>query len=211
MGVSRHESSGYRYHTGDHQQEFLGYGNHQESSSPRFPIAGNTQVNQRSHGNSPVNHPGGAYGYNVAHKSREKRQPRPRSSHENIGRDGGSGKHLSARAPGKRHAPREGSGDEGISSTKMSKSDSCPIRGCRGEFTLRHSLRSHLPEVMDLRVPIHDNFTRRRLGFPLTMGVRVIREGTTLVDVMRFCSSMGYTLNGASGNPSTWTLTSGTV
>ncbi|KAH3717795.1 hypothetical protein DPMN_060591 [Dreissena polymorpha] len=84
----------------------------------------------------------------------------------------------------------------------MTKSDSCPIRGCRGDFSLRHTLRSHLPEVMDLRVPVHDNLTRRRLGFFLAMGARVIREGTTLVDLMRFCSTMGYTLHGASGNPS---------
>jgi len=199
MGVNRGESSGYRYHTGDHQQEFFGYGNHQESSSRRFPTAGNTQRDQRSNSNSSVNRPGGAYGYNVAHNSRGKRQLRHRSSHENLGRDGGSGKHLSAR---KRHAPRDGSGDEGISSTKMTKSDSCPIRGCRGDFSLRHTLRSHLPEVMDLRVPLHDNLTRRRLGFLFAMGARVIREGTTLVDLMRFCSTMGYTLHGASGNPS---------
>ncbi|KAH3845259.1 hypothetical protein DPMN_087534 [Dreissena polymorpha] len=135
MGVNRGELSGYQYHTGDHQQEFFGYGNHQESSSRRFPTAGNTQRDQRSNSNSSVNRPGGAYGYNVAHNSREKRQLRHRSSHENLGRDGRSGKHLSAR---KRHALRDGSGDEGIRSTKMTKYESCPIRGCRGDFSLRH-------------------------------------------------------------------------
>ncbi|KAH3781042.1 hypothetical protein DPMN_158867 [Dreissena polymorpha] len=163
MGVNRSESSGYRYHIG----------NHQESSSYRFPTAGNTQRDQRSNSNSSVNRPSGAYGYNVAHNSREKRQLRHNSSHENLGRDGGSGKHLSAR---KRHSPKDGSGDEDVRSTKMTKSDSCPIRGCRGDFSLRHTLRSHLPEVMNLRVPVHDNLTRRRLGFLLAMGARVIRE-----------------------------------
>ncbi|KAH3845505.1 hypothetical protein DPMN_087786 [Dreissena polymorpha] len=58
MGVNRGESSVYRYHTADHQQEFFGYGNHQESSSRRFPTAGNTQRNQRSNSKFSVNRPG---------------------------------------------------------------------------------------------------------------------------------------------------------
>ncbi|KAH3864373.1 hypothetical protein DPMN_027390 [Dreissena polymorpha] len=71
---------------------------------------------------------------------------------------------------------------------------------------LQGDFLSHVSEVIDLRVPLNENLTLRRLGFLMAFRVQAVRKGTYLSDLTRFSVSMGYTSKGESGNPSRFRL-----
>ncbi|KAH3865432.1 hypothetical protein DPMN_028471 [Dreissena polymorpha] len=94
-------------------------------------------------------------------------------------------------------------GNDGVSSIKRPRVDSCcPVRSCGETFDLRHVLKSHVPQVMDLRVPLSESLTRRRLAFLMALGVRVVRDGTSVGDLALFAYKVGYVPKGGGEKPS---------
>ncbi|KAH3694182.1 hypothetical protein DPMN_081621 [Dreissena polymorpha] len=84
-----------------------------------------------------------------------------------------------------------------VGPAKRPRGDSvCPVRGCDEPLSSRHVFRSHIPQVMDMRVPLSESITRRRLAFLMALGSRVVREGTSLGDLTRFSLHMGYVPQG---------------